>query len=365
MSVTTSIDVAIVGAGVIGLSIAKVLKTSFPHWEIALFDKMPHVGEHASGRNSGVLHAGLYYPQDSLKKRFCVEGLARWNEWAQDIGTEILHCGKFITAEKVDEKRLINLYQRALNSGVELRWASDEEIKSLKDFVKLDLAFFSTQTSVVDPSELLSRLQQRVESLGVHLLLQHEVLGIKQESSKYRLHFTEYDVQSKYLINAAGAGAISLRKLLGLKDLEDYWVKGAYLKTFKSFYHQSLIYTLPLENLKGLGVHTCIDFDGTVKFGPNAIDCHQIDYSLSEEEVASLKKEVLDKFKLSEADLHIDYSGIRSKIRFKGESFADFWIKTPFTNYVELCGIESPGLTSAPAIAEYVKSCVTSFEHSK
>lgn len=354
MRENVSIDVSIIGAGVIGLSIAKVLKSKFPQYEIAVFEKMPFAGDHASGRNSGVLHAGLYYQRESLKKKLCLEGQALWQEWAKELSLEINHCGKYILARKEDEKRFFDLFEKAKNNGANVAIVSEKKIDELNQFVDADFAFFSSSTSVVDPSAIIKSLEQNVISSDVMLLYNHDVRRISKKRDGYLLELNELDVHSKYCINAAGAGAISIRKQLGLTNLTSELVKGHYLKTFSRFYSDSLLYPLPEDGLKGLGIHTCIDFDGTVKFGPDTENCDEINYNFTREYESMLKEEVSRSFKISKDKLHADFIGIRSKINNNGELFSDFWIESPLENYIELCGIESPGFTSAPAIANYI-----------
>lgn len=354
MTERVSIDVAIVGAGIIGLSIAKVLKFKFPNYDIALFDKMSYVGDHASGRNSGVLHAGLYYPKNSLKKKLCIEGQRQWVLWADELGIEIKKCGKYIVATLDDTENFLDLFEQAKSNGAEVELVEQKKLEEINKFVQADLAFFSSRTAVVDPSAVLKSLERTVVEKEVMLLLNHEVRNIKKQSDNFLLEVNDLEVESKYVINAAGAGAVAIRELLGLSGLRRELVKGHYLKTFSKFFNSSLLYPLPEKNLKGLGIHTCIDFDGTVKFGPDTVDCSEIDYKFDKEHEQSMKEKVSKAFKIDSNKLHADFVGIRSKLIKGGQSYSDFWIESPLANYVELCGIESPGLTSAPAIANYI-----------
>jgi L-2-hydroxyglutarate oxidase LhgO len=355
MKESTSIDLAIIGAGVVGLSIAKVIQSTFPNWQIALFDKMPYLAEHSSGRNSGVLHAGLYYENESLKKRLCLRGNELWKEWSRELGLTVNNCGKYITGRGPDSSRLKTLFDRALTNGATVRWASSQELEEMSRYVKADRAFFSENTSIVDPSDLMNKLLRLVESKDIPVLFNHELIDLKKKGSIFELEFLEYTVKSKIVINCSGLGAVDIRKMLGLSDLTNRYVKGSYVKLRTSFYSKSLLYTLPLNGLLGLGVHSCIDSDETVKFGPNAVEgISEIDYAISEEACEGLKDEVLKFFKTSKSDLTADFSGIRAKVQYGGTDYQDFWIQSPIENYIECCGIDSPGLTSAPAIGEYV-----------
>jgi L-2-hydroxyglutarate oxidase LhgO len=354
MQERVDVDILVVGAGIVGLAIAKVLRESFPHKEIVVIDKMAYLGEHASGRNSGVLHAGLYYPNNSLKKQLCLRGNELWREWASQINTTINPCGKYILATKDEQKAFEQLMQRARKNGAEVELVAERQLTEITPFSPASFAFFSPNTAVIDPSDTIKKLGQYVESLGVMLLLNHQLTEIKREDGGYSCWVNDFIVSSKVVINAAGAGSIKLRKQLGLKDLELRLVKGHYLKTFSTFYNQALLYRLPEKNLTGLGIHTCIDFDGTVKFGPDTQEVESVDYSLDEQYIERMKEQVVEKFSISQDKLHGDFAGIRTKIKLSGKLYSDFWIKSPLPQYIELCGIESPGLTSAPAIAEYL-----------
>ena len=166
-----------------------------------------------------------------------------------------------------------------------------------------------------------------------------------------------YNNNSFFLI--AGPCAIEIRNLLGLKGLSNEFIKGNYLKLTKSFYHESLVYPIPLPHLKGLGVHTSMDFNNAIRFGPNSELIDEVDYNLDKQIISKMYPAIKNYFRgIEEGDLAPDYCGVRSKIKFFGKSRADFWIKGPkdhgIQGHVELCGIDSPGLTSSPAIAEMV-----------
>ncbi len=359
MSEETAVDIAIIGAGVVGLSIALELKESYPEKDIVVFEQMPYVGEHASGRNSGVLHAGLYYQENSLKKKFCLAGRKLWPTFAKKLGVKILSCGKYIVAKQSEVEQFQALYQRAKENGADVTLVNKEKVQELNSFVDASLAFFSSNTAVVDAAEVLKALEIKFTSLGGMLLFNHSVNSVTRVKNYFDIKVNDYAVRTKLLINSAGIGAIKLRQTLVGDDLTLKLVKGCYVKSSLRFYNEALLYPLPEKNLKGLGVHTCIDLDGSVKFGPNAFDVSSLDYSISREQEKNLIDEVIAKFHIDETSLHADFAGIRTKIYHNSTLYDDFWIRSPLPNYIELCGIESPGLTSAPAIAKEIASWVS------
>jgi L-2-hydroxyglutarate oxidase LhgO len=155
---------------------------------------------------------------------------------------------------------------------------------------------------------------------------------------------------------------VDLRTLIGLNELENEYLKAHYLKYNKKYFNDYLIYPVPDKNLKGLGVHTSFDMDGIVRFGPNVIDTDTLNYSPVEESFEEMIDAIEKTFKFIDKDyLSFDYCGIRPKIKLNGSLYLDFWIKNPtdtnISGYFEFCGIESPGFTSAPSIAqEFVES---------
>jgi 2-hydroxyglutarate dehydrogenase len=348
ISETTPIRFAIVGSGIIGFQVAyQLLKRGIPSEDIAVFEENIYPGEHSTARNSGVLHAGLYYPADSKKQKFCLEGNRLWDEQAHELGIQVNRCGKYIVATNDSETEQIEeLYEFATQKGVPgLTW---NEASEIKDYVNVKKAFFSKSTGVVSVSEVIKKFQDYLYQKDVPLLL-----GQKVENLNKDLEFTVGDDRFKadVLINCGGLKGVELRSQLGLADLENNWVKGRYLKLNKKYYNQSLIYPLPEKGLKGLGVHTSFDLDGIVRFGPDTFDVNAIDYKVEEDALEAMWQAIQKTFKgIEKSDLSLDYAGIRAKI--KGHD--DFIIQSPLSGYFECLGIESPGLTSSPAIASYL-----------
>lgn len=355
------IDFAIIGAGINGLLIAYELSEQFGDKDIVVFEKEKYCGEHQTSRNSGVLHAGIYYPTDSLKRRFCIEGNKLWRDLARKLQVDVNNCGKYIIASTKDELEDLDLYyMKALENGVSgIRWASEGELEKLRNVAYVENGFFSETTAVLDVSSAIKNLENELFKKNIPLLLENEVRVIEKIEGGFFLKTDREELHCKVLINAGGIHAVDNRKKLGLKELENYWVKGNYLKVNKKFYNEHLIYPVPLKDLKGLGVHTSFDLEGKVRFGPNTEDVDSINYGLADSLIEELIPSINRVFKgLSESDLSLDYSGIRAKVKCEGSPYHDFWIKGPkdhdIQNYIELCAMDSPGLTSAPAVSKYV-----------
>jgi len=361
----THIPIVIVGAGVLGLLLAREIKKNYSGDLVCVFEQEPFPGEHSSSRNSGVLHAGLYYPTDSQKLKFCLEGNNMWTGLAQDLGLSVNRCGKYVIIPDLLEQTLLEeLYVRAELNGVEgLSWASEAELSKLRSFVEVKAGFFSSQTGILDTSELIKKLNEDLYKKDVPVLVSDKVESIKFNEVNYIVKSKREELTCDVLINAAGLGAVELRQQLGLMELNNNWIKGNYLRCSKIFSQDYLIYPLPERKLKGLGVHTSFDSAGVLRFGPNTEKIEKLDYSQAESVIEEMYPSIKKLFPtVSRNDLQVDYSGIRSKIFLNGKAYHDFWIQGPNEHgkkgYFELCGIDSPGLTSAPAMAKHIVNLI-------
>lgn len=353
-----NIPVTIIGGGIIGLSIAYELSEKYPDLEIIIIEKEEYLGEHATSRNSGVLHSGIYYPTGSLKHQFCLEGNKLWDNYASKLGLTINRCGKYlISTSNSEDNILLNYYNLALANKVEeVSWCDDSHLKGIVNSQK---SLFSKTTGIVDVPEVLKALEKNLFNKNIPILMQDEVKSIIKVDNGFQIKTSREDFLTSNLVNAAGCFAPRLRTFLGLNDLESYLVKGHYLKLNTKFYNESLVYPVPTPGLKGLGVHTSFGTDGIVRFGPNTSDVNNYDFSFEKGTFDSMYEAIKKVFPtILREDLSEDYCGIRPKIKHLGKLHSDFWIKGEkdlgIVGYTELCGIESPGLTSAPAIARYV-----------
>lgn len=261
----------IVGAGAIGLSVARALKQRFADTNILILDKESKEAEHASGRNSGVLHAGFYYTSDSLKARFTVEGNRRLKEYCQEKAIPINPCGKLVvTQNEEDLKQLDLLYERGKKNGSNIRLITSSEAKELEPNVRTyKQALHSPDTASVNPKKVCAELKSDLQKLGVtfsfstHYLKHHDNVIITNKG----------EFKTKMLINAAGLYADHVAKDFGFgKAYTIIPFKGLYLKYTKNKIDiKTNIY--PVPNLKNpfLGVHFTKTVDDDIKIGPTAI----------------------------------------------------------------------------------------------
>ncbi|MCB9062401.1 MAG: FAD-dependent oxidoreductase [Halobacteriovoraceae bacterium] len=352
------IQVAIIGGGIIGLQTALELSKYVNPEEIVLLEKNPFCGDETSARHSSVLHSGIYYPMNSKKHRLCMHGLELWNDLCQEFQIDKKNCGKYLFATTQNELEDLNKYkQLALEKNIPFRSISNSEQEKLRIYTHLLDGIFIESTSVIDAPSAIKKIETSLFNRGVIFQKNITVLDIVQHSESYELDCGDYRFECEYLINCAGHGAVDLRKKLGLFDIENFFVKGNYIKTHQKFYNESLLYPIPHHNLLGLGIHTSFDLDGTLRFGPNTEPIAEINYSMNSNLISEFIGPIQKQFIGIETEkLELDYCGIRPKILLNGELYTDFIIQSPLAKYIECLGIESPGLTSSPAIAEFIVS---------
>jgi (S)-2-hydroxyglutarate dehydrogenase len=264
-------DYAIIGAGIIGLTIARELKRKFPEKSVCVIEKEQQVAMHSSGRNSGVLHAGFYYTADSLKAKFTRDGNRAMTRYCEEYGLNINKCGKIIVA--TDENELAGLEElkrRGDRNGVELIWLSPEEAKKIDpNVMTYKRALYSPNTSSVDPVQVCRHMQEENERCGVEF----QFCTVFRSHDNNRIATNRGAFECHYLINAAGLYADRIAQNFGFG--QKYTImpfKGIYLKYEKN---KSDVATniYPVPNLKNpfLGVHFTKTFDDSIKIGPTAI----------------------------------------------------------------------------------------------
>lgn len=354
------VDHIIVGGGIIGLLVAKELRERSKDSTIVLFEKNPFLGDMATGRNSGVLHAGLYYPTNSLKHIHCLEGNKLWDDLARCLDIHLSRCGKYVFSTKPEEDELLeNLFKQANRNQVPgIEFIDEKDFNHLKEFVKINKAFFSNSTGVLDIADAVKKLELWLTKNDVYILKNDTVVDIHVDST-FKIKTTKENLECNYFYNCAGGFAIELRKKFGLNDFESYWVKGNYVRLKKSFYNESLLYPVPLPELKGLGVHTVFGTDGIIYFGPDTEDSEKYDHHQSDKTIERMYPAINEQFKnISITDLEMAYCGIRPKIKKDGKVYSDFFVGIEkdhgIKNYIEFLGIESPGLTAAPSLAKLI-----------
>lgn len=363
----------VIGGGICGVLTALKLKTRYPDRDVVLIDKEPYIGHHNTTRNSGVLHAGIYYPNGSLKHKLCIAGYNEWVHLCAKYNIERNICGKYIIATSEPELQTLDeIFLGAQKNGVTgLSKMTSADLAEIQDYSNAIGGFLSAQTGILDISSGINILRDELLKLDVIVMMNTEVIKIKSSGDKILIEYSTEpsseasteSFQTEHLINCAGADAVNLRRQLGLVDIESLLVKGNYLKLNKPYYNKKLIYPVPEKGLYGLGVHTSFHLDGIVRFGPNTENTNSVSYANSEKNIELMYPAIKQKFKqIEKSDLSPDYTGVRTKILKNGALHSDFLIQNPtetkIAGYHEALGIESPGMTAAPAIANLIVSSI-------
>jgi L-2-hydroxyglutarate oxidase LhgO len=365
------VDVAIIGAGIVGLAIAAEL--SRQQKSIVVIEKNHTFGLETSSRNSEVIHAGIYYPEGSLKARLCLEGNQLLYEFCQKYEIAHRRLGKIIVATDKDEvSRLEELYRQGLRNGVsDLTLLSRNEVKELEPNVEATAGILSPSTGIIDSHSLMRALHGLAREQGADFALNTEVIGIEKAGDKYRVEIQDREGNSSFtthiLINSAGLNSDTIARLAGI-DIDGagyrlHYCKGEYfsLNSPDGSPVSRLVY--PLPELAGKGIHVTLNMDGQVRLGPNTRYVDEPDCKVDEADKEAFYQSV-KKFlpRLRPEDLEPDFAGIRPKLQGPEDAFRDFVIADETTRelpgLINLIGIESPGLTAAPAIARYVVETV-------
>lgn len=354
--VEEKVDIAIIGAGIVGLAIAA--EVSDGKRSIVVFERHPSFGQETSSRNSGVIHAGIYYPDDSLKAKLCVEGNRLIYEICESGNIPHRRLGKLIVASSADEIRILEqLYALGRARGIPLHLLDSRGIKRFEENISARAALYSPSTGIVEPYYLMKYLSTLAEVKGAVLRYDSEVVSIEYPGSFVIRLQNDCVFESKILINCAGLEAHKIAQMLGV-EYKIYYCKGDYWKTNKRIVSH-LVYPIPTKI--SLGIHITPALDGGLRLGPNAYYVDKVYYDVDisrKEEFHSVKKFIpsLD----LENDIWPDTSGIRPKLQGPNDDFRDFVIKheEKVPGLINCIGIDSPGLTAAPAIAKYVSKIV-------
>jgi len=365
------VDVVIVGAGVVGLAIASEIACK--DRDIYILEKEDNYGQGTSSRNSEVIHAGIYYPKDSLKAKLCVKGNAQIYKICEN-GVAHSKIGKIIVAtDEAEFKQLEELLRQGRESGARgLEMIDEDRIRELEPEVRAIAAIHSPSTGIIDAHGLMDHFYRKARQNSAidPLVLDTEVTGLSQKRDGYVVEMLsggeKFSVEARVVVNAAGLYADRVAEMAGM-DIEKeryqiHWCKGDYFSLRGKPSARMLVYPVPPTDGVSLGIHTVPDLTGRLKFGPNAYYVDGIDYKV-ESSRDDFWKDILSYLpSIRRDDLNPDMSGIRAKLQGPGESFRDFVIRHEedkgFPGLINLIGIESPGLTCAPAIAETVREIV-------
>ena len=356
------IDVAVIGAGVTGLAAARAI--AMHGYSVCVMERHPRPGLDTSTHNSGVIHAGIYYPADSLKARLCVEGRQLLYEFCRAQNVPHVHCGKIIVAASDNETaELERLLERGHGNGVEQLELVDRAFVARREpAVACVAALYSPDTGIVDAEELVKALLRTAQQVGAIFLPGTKLISADAGRDGITLRTERETILARQVVNAAGLYADEVSRALDGETFTIYPVRGEYAELTPA--RRSLVNGLvyPLPHGHGLGVHLVKTTTGAVWLGPTVeYQERKDDYEsnrLALEEFLEPARRLLPSITL--ADLRLSGSGIRAKLHPPSEPFADFMIRRDrqHPSIVHAAGIESPGLTSCLAVGQLVASIV-------
>jgi len=367
------VNVLIVGGGVVGCAVAEVLSRRWQ--DIFLVEQFPKFGMSTSTRNSGVIHSGIYYPKNSLKARHCVEGNRLTKEFCAKHSIPHRTTGKLVVAKsKEEEPQLLALLKKGQENGVEgLQLLDPREIQAREPHVQGFAALDVPSTGICSAEDLVHAYARLAEQQGANLVTYAKVVSLEPHKGLVRATLRIGDdeksetecVEARCVINAAGLFSDEIAALLGPRPWTIYPVRGEYceIRGPQAELIRNLVYPLPHEDGLSLGLHFTKTTWGTLLLGPTAKyvdskDNYERDRMTIPEFAVDAKHLVPE---IEEHDLQLAYTGLRPKlVPPTGKGIADFVIEPDreFPQVIQLVGIESPGLTAAPAIAQHVSTLV-------
>ena len=395
-----NLDLAIIGSGVIGLSIGNSYLEQFPNAKVAIIEKEPSIGMHASSRNSGVIHAGFYYSPDSIKARFCKDGNVALKEFCKLKRIPVLETGKLIvTRNQNDEIALEELYKRGILNGIDIELLDKSKIRNYEPQASTYSRFiWSPTTAVADPILVVKAMQEDFLKKKGKIILGNKI-GLKIDGAGERVVFSQSVINAKFIINAAGSYANQISENIGVgSEFNSIPFIGNYIKAENSIGIKRLVYPVPHKVNPFLGIHITVTADGYLKIGPTAFpilgreayrfidlkhlneipeilrgyrflikgDKHDFSQIIASEWsnffkpslakkacglVPSIKK--IEKWERG-------YGGIRSQLIDKksGELVQDFIVRKHL-NSIHLLNVVSPGWTAAIPFGRYISSLVS------
>lgn len=363
---TETVDALVIGAGVVGLAIARAL--SLAGREVVVIEETSAIGSATSSRNSEVIHAGIYYPAGSLKARHCVAGKHALYDYCESRGVPHRRLGKLIAATTDDQLgELDAIAKKAAANGVDdLEFLDAGQARRLEPAVKSTGALLSPSTGIIDSHALMLALQGEAEDHGAMIAFQNRVIGGEIEKNGITLEIADpggatMRLTASSVINSAGLGAQGVAHSIAGIPAETipplHFARGCYFTMTGRAPFERLIYPMPEPG--GLGVHVTLDLAGQARFGPDVEWIDSIDYEVNPARAEKFYPAIRHYYPdLADGALQPGYAGIRPKVVAQGAPAGDFIISGPehhgIRGVVNLFGIESPGLTASLSLAEQV-----------
>lgn len=366
-------DITIIGAGVVGLAIAA--EVAGENRDVYVLEKNDTFGQETSSRNSEIIHAGIYYPKGTLKARLCVEGNHLLYKLCEKYGIPCARTGKLILA--AGEKELAEIHhlleQGKRNDAEGLRLLSRKQLKGMEPNVEGTTALFSPSTGIIDSHALMRYFIAMATRSGAKFAYRTDVTGIEKRADGYRVSIEDSEgtssLDTAILINSAGLQSDRIAALAGIDiDRAGYrlhYCKGEYFSAGngKNRLVKRLIFPVPPPGVTGVGIHVTFDLNGRMRLGPSIEYVDSIEYAVDPGHKPLFYDSVKSFLPFIEYDdLEPEMAGIRPKLQAPGEPIRDFVIREEsdkdLPGFINLIGIESPGLTASPAIAEYVGKMV-------
>lgn len=362
------VDCIVIGAGVIGLAVARELQLSGR--DVVLLEKANAVGTETSSRNSEVIHAGIYYPERSLKAELCVLGRKMLYEYCIDRSVSVQRYGKLIVAtDESQVSRLNKIYAQGHKNGVDdLQIVDAKTLDILYPELNGVAAIKSPSTGVVNSHELMLSLLGDFENAGGTLALNSPVTGGEITDNKVTVHINcvpKMSLTADTVINCAGLWATEIaHSIVGMPPThipKTYYAKGSYFAYDGKTPFDTLVYPIPFVG--GLGIHLTLDMTGAARFGPDIEWTEHIDYNVNDAAHENFVRSIRTYWpSVDPSKLHTSYAGVRPKIVPPSIGDQDYLISTPVVHGVKglyhLFGFDSPGLTSCLSIAHHLNNLI-------
>jgi L-2-hydroxyglutarate oxidase LhgO len=366
-------ETLIIGAGVVGLAVARELAGRCPGSSIVVLEQHPRFGQETSSRNSEVIHAGMYYPSGSLKARLCVEGNRLLYDYCREHGVAHERMGKLIVArDEAETSRLEAILEQGRANGVQgLRMLDKRDMRRMEPELSACAALYSETTGVVDSHGLMASLEAEAVRGGAVMAYNHRLERIETCNGGYCVRYCSGrdrvagECRALRIINCAGLGCEQVAASMGIDThaagYRLHYCKGEYFRLAQTpaCRIRHLVYPPPFHDLRGLGIHVVRRLDGSVSLGPSADYVEEIDYTVD----PARAREFFESARrylpfITVSDLQPDMAGIRPKLQEPGGPLRDFVIADEtvrgLPGVINLMGIESPGLTACLRIAHMV-----------